>query len=119
MEPHLVEKIESPGGMVVDAVKDKKIKRVMTEEEANILTGYMKKVTQEDGTASVFSDLPFEVAGKTGSAENPHGADHGLFVGFAPADAPEVVICVIYENSGGSHYITKDTKSFFVKALEK
>jgi len=40
------------------------------------------------------------VAGKTGTAQNPHGQDHALFVGFAPADAPEVAFAVVVENAG-------------------
>jgi cell division protein FtsI/penicillin-binding protein 2 len=40
------------------------------------------------------------VAGKTGTAQNPHGQDHALFVGFAPADNPEVAFAVVVENAG-------------------
>ncbi len=38
------------------------------------------------------------VCGKTGTAENPHGDDHSLFMGFAPRDNPKVAIAVIVEN---------------------
>lgn len=41
-----------------------------------------------------------EVGGKTGTAENPHGEDHSLFVGYAPAEDPVILICVIVENAG-------------------
>lgn len=40
------------------------------------------------------------VCGKTGTAQNPHGADHSLFIGFAPKDDPKVAIAVIVENGG-------------------
>lgn len=40
------------------------------------------------------------VCGKTGTAENPHGEDHSLFIGFAPKDDPKVAIAVIVENGG-------------------
>ncbi len=40
------------------------------------------------------------VAGKTGTAQNPHGQDHALFVGFAPVEAPEVAFAVVVENAG-------------------
>ncbi|ULB36060.1 MULTISPECIES: penicillin-binding protein 2 [Proteiniphilum] len=39
-----------------------------------------------------------EVCGKTGTAENPHGDDHSLFMGFAPKDDPQVAIAVVVEN---------------------
>ena len=41
-----------------------------------------------------------EVAGKTGTAENPHGDDHAWFVCFAPASDPEVAMAIIMENAG-------------------
>ena len=37
------------------------------------------------------------MAGKTGTAQNPHGDDHGWFIGFAPADKPELVVGGIME----------------------
>ncbi len=45
------------------------------------------------------------VCGKTGTAENPHGPDHSVFIAFAPADDPKIAIAVYVENSGfGSTY---------------
>ena len=41
-----------------------------------------------------------QVAGKTGTAQNPHGGDHAWFVCFAPFDDPEIAICVMLENAG-------------------
>ena len=41
-----------------------------------------------------------EVCGKTGTAQNPHGEDHSLFMAFAPKDNPKIAICVVVENSG-------------------
>lgn len=41
-----------------------------------------------------------EVAGKTGTAQNPHGKDHSLFMGFAPFEQPKVAISVLVENVG-------------------
>lgn len=55
-------------------------------------------VTSGTGRAA---DLPgLHVAGKTGTAQNPHGADHGWFVGFAPAGQPRVAFAVIVEQGG-------------------
>ena len=39
-------------------------------------------------------------AGKTGTSQNPHGEDHSVFFGFAPAEKPEIAIAVIIENAG-------------------
>jgi penicillin-binding protein 2 len=51
------------------------------------------------GTARGINLQPHvEVCGKTGTAENPHGDDHSLFLGFAPKDNPKVAIAVLVEN---------------------
>ena len=42
----------------------------------------------------------FPQCGKTGTAENPHGKDHSLFVAFAPRENPKIAIAVMVENSG-------------------
>ncbi len=118
MTPHLVDRVESAGGLTVDVIRPLAIDKVMTQDEANMLTEYMKNVAKEGGTASTLASLPFEVAGKTGSAENPHGNDHGWFVGFAPADDPQVVVAVLYENNSGSHYLMSDVKAIFEQAVD-
>ncbi len=41
-----------------------------------------------------------EVCGKTGTAQNPHGEDHSVFIAFAPKDNPRIAIAVIVENAG-------------------
>lgn len=53
-------------------------------------------------SAAVFAGLPDEVkvAGKTGTAENPHGADHSWFVGYAPYHHPRIVAAIVVEQGG-------------------
>ena len=41
-----------------------------------------------------------DVCGKTGTAQNPHGRDHSVFMGFAPMDDPKIAVCVYVENAG-------------------
>lgn len=55
-------------------------------------------VAHGTGTAAALPGVT--VAGKTGTATNPHGAAHAWFVGFAPAAAPRVVVAVVVENAG-------------------
>jgi len=40
------------------------------------------------------------ICGKTGTAENPHGEDHSIFICFAPKDDPQIALAVIVENGG-------------------
>ncbi len=64
-----------------------------------IVEGMARAVT--GGTCRGANLLPdIEVCGKTGTAENPHGRDHSIFMGFAPKDKPQVAIFVIVENGG-------------------
>lgn len=55
----------------------------------------------EQGTAKWYGKVPgIEICGKTGTAQNPHGDDHSLFVAFAPKDDPQIAVGAIIENSG-------------------
>jgi len=58
-------------------------------------------VNEDGGTARGSRLRRWTLAGKTGTAQNPHGEDHAWFVGFAPAEDPEIVAAVIVE--AGAH----------------
>ncbi len=74
----------------------KKIAEVMTSEEAGILTEMMKGVI-ESGTGRDAKISGISMAGKTGTAQNATGNDHGLFTVFAPADDPKIAVTIIVE----------------------
>lgn len=52
------------------------------------------------GTAKWYQIEGITMCGKTGTAENPHGKDHSLYMAFAPADNPKIAIAVVIENAG-------------------
>jgi penicillin-binding protein 2 len=59
----------------------------------------------EGVTARIAALKDIIVCGKTGTAENPHGEDHSVFIAFAPKDDPRIAISVFIENAGfGSTY---------------
>lgn len=60
----------------------------------------MYKVVHGKGTAQFIRQKNFTIAGKTGTAQNPHGEDHAIFIGFAPFDNPKIAVAVIVENVG-------------------
>jgi cell division protein FtsW (lipid II flippase) len=70
--------------------------------DAARLAADMLRVTQTGTAAGRFADLPFSVAGKTGTAQNGAGdrVAHSWFIGFAPADHPKVAFAVVVENGG-------------------
>ena len=61
----------------------------------------MQKVFEgAHGTARFSKIDSITVAGKTGTAENPHGKDHSIFMAFAPVENPQIAIAVVVENAG-------------------
>ncbi len=57
-------------------------------------------IYDQGGTGGAARVDSVTVAGKTGTAQNPHGEDHALFICFAPAAKPEIVVAVLAENAG-------------------
>jgi len=72
---------------------------------AVVREGMRRAVMLPGGTGGLARVQGIDVAGKTGTAQNPHGLDHAWFVGFAPYDNPRIAIAVLLENAGfgGSH----------------
>lgn len=61
----------------------------------------MQRVVHAPGGTGALARIPGVIsAGKTGTAENPHGKDHAWYIGFAPYDNPKIAIAVLLENSG-------------------
>ena len=52
------------------------------------------------GTCTRANIPGLDVCGKTGTAQNPHGRDHSVFMGFAPMNDPKIAVCVYVENAG-------------------
>ena len=75
----------------------------VSEATLKLVQEGLEAVTEEGGTASSLKNLPVAVAGKTGTAENPHGLDHGWFAAYAPAKKPQlVVVCIVEQGSYGA-----------------
>jgi len=65
----------------------------------NYVVDAMQNVV-DHGTAYLSKVKGIEICGKTGTAENPHGSDHAIFIGFAPKDHPRIAVVAIVENAG-------------------
>jgi penicillin-binding protein 2 len=99
---HLVRYIEDPieqekWWTKIDSMRTKNISR---NTYALLKLGMYRAVHGPKGTAVTAYCQDLEVAGKTGTAQNPHGQPHSWFIGFAPCTRPEIAICVLVENGG-------------------
>jgi penicillin-binding protein 2 len=69
----------------------------------------------EHGTASASKIKGITMCGKTGTAQNPHGKDHSVFVAFAPRDEPKIAIAVTVENAGWGGTVAAPIASLLVE----
>ena len=99
MKPSLVDEVRGPGGGIIRSFKAEQILTPVSAETAGIIRELMVAAVA-NGTGRAASIPGVQVAGKTGSAENPHGSAHAWFIGFAPAENSEVAVAVIVENGG-------------------
>ncbi len=81
-------------------VKPQLIDIGISKESFDIVRKAMWKVVNGAGTAGNIRSAELNISGKTGTAQNPHGKEHAVFVGFAPFDNPKIAVAVIVENAG-------------------
>jgi penicillin-binding protein 2 len=102
IEPHVVREIVDADGKVVYKARALATPIPGLDQRAlGIVREAMRQVVaNERGTGRAAAIPGIEVAGKTGTAQNPHGNDHALFVAYAPADDPAICIAIVMENAG-------------------
>ncbi|MCL1943664.1 MAG: penicillin-binding protein 2 [Candidatus Azobacteroides sp.] len=94
--PHVVRKIQDTP---LDSIyTEKRYTHIAKENYLPVVEGMANAVT--GGTSRGAQLEGIVVCGKTGTAENPHGKDHSIFITFAPKDDPKIAIAVIVENAG-------------------
>lgn len=94
--PHLIKEVE--GGQI-DTIYitkrftgvDEKYHELIVEAMRNVVTNGTGRIAQLDTVT---------ICGKTGTAQNPHGKDHSIFIAFAPMNDPQIAISVYVENAG-------------------
>lgn len=101
MEPILVKEVEDPKGKSIRKHEPKVLQDSISEETAKKLNEFMLSVVQ-NGTGKRAAMRRVKVAGKTGTAENASGENHAWFIGYAPANDPQVAVAVIVEQAGRS-----------------
>ncbi len=100
MSPYLVDQVRAPDLSVIDQTDPEELSEPVSADVADQLTEMMTSVV-EKGSGRRARIPGVTVAGKTGTAENA-GPDHNWFIGFAPADDPEIAVAVFVANGGGT-----------------
>jgi penicillin-binding protein 2 len=99
-KPYSVERIVDVNGEELYRHKHEEEKIELSERTWSLLhTALLKTVDSGTGKRCKLKDI--KVAGKTGTAQNPHGKEHAWFISYAPADNPEIALAVIVEHGGG------------------
>ena len=100
-KPHVVNRIIAPDGSVVKDFQPELLSQLdVPEEDIKLVQDGLHDVTKYGMAASSFRGFTVDIAGKTGTAENSQGRDHGWFVAYGPFDNPNIVVAVIVENGG-------------------
>jgi cell division protein FtsI (penicillin-binding protein 3) len=111
MRPFLVQAITDPNGGVIKRYLPQQVRRVISSNTAKAVSRILETVTQPGGTGTPAALDTVRVAGKTGTAQKTDETGHyakgkynSSFVGFFPAEKPEVCILVIVEEPKKIHY---------------
>ncbi len=92
--PHVVKEVQ---GQPLDTMYTKKHYTMVERKNYEYVVEGMRHAVL-GGTCRTANTSMYEVCGKTGTAQNPHGQDHSVFMGFAPRNNPKIAICVYVEN---------------------
>ena len=99
--PHIIK--DSENVMIEDKYKERHYTMVDTTHFPKVVGGMYRAVNSgfgSGGTASIAAVKGLEICGKTGTAQNPHGSDHSVFICFAPKDNPKIAVAAYVENGG-------------------
>ena len=97
--PHLVKAIQDTNRVYRELKYDKKLTGI-DPEYYNIVIEGMQAVIEETRLSQSIRMDSVIICGKTGTVQNPHGADHSAFVAFAPKNNPKIAIAVFIQNAG-------------------
>ncbi len=104
VQPHAARAIFNPKTGKWEDFVPKRRKVAIADTIIEIVRNAMWGVVHEGGGTAHTAETPGEhdckIAGKTGTAQNPHGKDHAWFICFAPFDKPKIAMCVMVENAG-------------------
>lgn len=125
-EPHVVSKIVSPSGATVQNIEPRVLKQTISEETSETIKEFCNTVvTGEHGTGKTARPAGYMIGGKTGTAETlprKNGEYVVSFMGYAPADNPEIAIYVVVDRPNvryqdDAKFATKIVRSILTEVL--
>lgn len=125
MRPMLVDRLEDDQGQVVAQYRPQKVRAVISPEAARQMVTALKTVVTGEGTAQKAGLENFVVAGKTGTAQKAGlggylpGKYFASFIGFFPADAPELCISVVLDEPQKGYYGGQTAAPIFRNIAER
>ena len=110
--PHLIKAIDGDPKKI-PATFQEKISVGVDAHHFDLIQDAMVEAIYGTAARAVMTDLV--IAGKTGTAQNPHGEDHSVFIAFAPKDNPKIAIAVYVENAGWGGRAAASTASLMIE----
>ena len=97
--PHIIKSIEGKSH-IDSSFTVKKYTTISPKNYDIIIEGMERVIKDNNGTAHNIKSDDIVICGKTGTAQNPHGEDHSIFIAFAPKEDPKIALAVYVENGG-------------------
>jgi cell division protein FtsI/penicillin-binding protein 2 len=110
MRPMIVSRLQERDGSVVQTYRPERVRQVISEATSKLMVQALKTVPTKAGTAAEAALKNYVVAGKTGTAQKAengqyvHGKYISSFIGFFPADNPELCISVVMDEPKEGYY---------------
>lgn len=111
LKPHIIKEIRNADGSVYSESSTQAVRQVISLDTARLLTGLLEKVVAEGGGKQA-AVKGYRIAGKTGTAQKLRESGDGYysgryiasFVGFAPAEDPQLTVLVVLDDPRGAYY---------------
>ncbi len=128
-EPHLVSKITDSSGATIETIEPRVLRQVISESTSDLIKQYCRAVVMEEGgsarTGKTARPAGYAIGGKTGTAETyPRGNGEYVvsFLGYAPADDPQIAIYVVVDRPNAAaqddaKYATRIVRSILTEVL--
>ena len=117
--PHIIKKINYSNTQIPNEFYQKIYCNVDENYFSPIILGMQTAIEGKDGTAKSAKIEGITICGKTGTAQNPHGKDHSIFIAFAPKKNPIIAIAIYVENGGWGSEIAAPIGSLCIEKYIK